>query len=442
MKSNKITIIGGGLAGCEAAWQLAIRNIKVKLFEMKPKKFSPAHKSDKLAELVCSNSLRSNQLQSAVGILKEEMRMAGSLIMEAADKNKVPAGKALAVDRQAFSSYITDKILSHPNIEVIREEVSFVPNEGITVIATGPLTSNALSESLKKIIGEDYLHFYDAIAPIVLAESINMNIAFRGSRYEQGDNREGDYINCPLTEEEYKRFITELLNAKKVPLKDFEKAVYFEGCLPIEVMAQRGLNTLRFGPMKPVGLIDPRTGKTPYAVVQLRMEDKEGTMYNMVGFQTKLTYPEQKRVFRLIPGLENAEFVRLGSIHRNTFVCAPKVIDNTLRLKKKSNIFLAGQISGVEGYVESTAMGLIVALNIWQILTGKKPLIPPNTTAHGALIFHISSANPKNFQPMNVNFGLFKPAEKKIPKKDRANFYAKRAIEDWSRYLHSLGILN
>ncbi len=442
MKSNKITIIGGGLAGCEAAWQLAIRNIKVKLFEMKPKKFSPAHKSDKLAELVCSNSLRSNQLQSAVGILKEEMRMAGSLIMEAADKNKVPAGKALAVDRQAFSSYITDKILSHPNIEVIREEVTFVPNEGITVIATGPLTSNALSESLKKIIGEDYLHFYDAIAPIVLAESINMNIAFRGSRYEQGDNREGDYINCPLTEEEYKRFITELLNAKKVPLKDFEKAVYFEGCLPIEVMAQRGLNTLRFGPMKPVGLIDPRTGKTPYAVVQLRMEDKEGTMYNMVGFQTKLTYPEQKRVFRLIPGLENAEFVRLGSIHRNTFVCAPKVIDNTLRLKKKSNIFLAGQISGVEGYVESTAMGLIVALNIWQILTGKKPLIPPNTTAHGALIFHISSANPKNFQPMNVNFGLFKPAEKKIPKKDRANFYAKRAIEDWSRYLHSLGILN
>jgi len=435
MDSSKINIIGAGLAGCEAAWQLAIRGVKVKLFEMKPKKFSPAHKSEKLAELVCSNSLRSNQLQSAVGILKEEMRMAGSLIIEAADKTKVPAGKALAVDREAFSSYITEKITNHPNIELIREEITSISNDNITIIATGPLTSEPLSLAIKKIIGEDYLYFYDAIAPIVLAESINMQIAFKASRYEKGDNKEGDYINCPLTEEEYKRFVTELLKAKKVPLKEFEKAAYFEGCLPIEVMAERGIETLRFGPMKPIGLKDPRTGKTPYAVVQLRMEDQEGTMYNMVGFQTKLTYPEQKRVFRLIPGLENAEFVRLGSIHRNTFVCAPKVIDETLRLKNMPNIFLAGQISGVEGYVESTAMGFIAAVNIWQFINNKIPVIPPKTTAHGALIHHISKANPKTFQPMNVNFGLFKRLDKKLPKKQRAIFYANRAIKDWEEYL-------
>ncbi len=435
MDSSKINIIGAGLAGCEAAWQLAIRGVKVKLFEMKPKKFSPAHKSEKLAELVCSNSLRSNQLQSAVGILKEEMRMAGSLIIEAADKTKVPAGKALAVDREAFSSYITEKITSHPNIELIREEITSISNDNITIIATGPLTSEPLSLAIKKIIGEDYLYFYDAIAPIVLAESINMQIAFKASRYEKGDNKEGDYINCPLTEEEYKRFVTELLKAKKVPLKEFEKAAYFEGCLPIEVMAERGIETLRFGPMKPIGLKDPRTGKTPYAVVQLRMEDQEGTMYNMVGFQTKLTYPEQKRVFRLIPGLENAEFVRLGSIHRNTFVCAPKVIDETLRLKNMPNIFLAGQISGVEGYVESTAMGFIAAVNIWQFINNKIPVIPPKTTAHGALIHHISKANPKTFQPMNVNFGLFKSLDKKLHKKQRAIFYANRAIKDWEEYL-------
>ncbi len=435
MDSSKINIIGAGLAGCEAAWQLAIRGVKVKLFEMKPKKFSPAHKSEKLAELVCSNSLRSNQLQSAVGILKEEMRMAGSLIIEAADKTKVPAGKALAVDREAFSSYITEKITNHPNIELIREEITSISNDNITIIATGPLTSEPLSLAIKKIIGEDYLYFYDAIAPIVLAESINMQIAFKASRYEKGDNKEGDYINCPLTEEEYKRFVTELLKAKKVPLKEFEKAAYFEGCLPIEVMAERGIETLRFGPMKPIGLKDPRTGKTPYAVVQLRMEDQEGTMYNMVGFQTKLTYPEQKRVFRLIPGLENAEFVRLGSIHRNTFVCAPKVIDETLRLKNMPNIFLAGQISGVEGYVESTAMGFIAAVNIWQFINNKIPVIPPKTTAHGALIHHISKANPKTFQPMNVNFGLFKSLDKKLHKKQRAIFYANRAIKDWEEYL-------
>jgi len=440
MKTSKtpINIIGAGLAGCEAAWQLAIRGIKVKLFEMKPKKFSPAHKSEKLAELVCSNSLRSNQFTSAVGILKEEMRMANSLIIEAADKTKVPAGKALAVDREAFSSYITEKITTHPNIELIREEITSIPSEGITVISTGPLTSEPLSKSLREIIGEDYLHFYDAIAPIVLADSIDMNVAFKASRYETGDNEEGDYINCPLTKEEYDRFINELLKAKKVPLKDFEKAAYFEGCLPIEVMAERGPETLRFGPMKPVGLKDPRTGETPYAVVQLRMEDKEGTMYNMVGFQTKLTYPEQKRVFRLIPGLENAEFVRLGSIHRNTFVCAPKVIDETLRLKNMPNVFLAGQISGVEGYVESTAMGFIAAINIWQLINDKEPIIPPKTTAHGALIHHISKANPKTFQPMNVNFGLFKKPEKKLPKKQRAHFYATRAIEDWNAYLKQI----
>ncbi|HEC98761.1 MAG TPA: methylenetetrahydrofolate--tRNA-(uracil(54)-C(5))-methyltransferase (FADH(2)-oxidizing) TrmFO [Proteobacteria bacterium] len=428
-----VTIIGGGLAGSEAAYQIAKRGIRVTLHEMKPVKFSPAHQSQNLAELVCSNSLRSDALDSAVGLLKEEMRRLGSLIMEAADNTKVPAGKALAVDREQFSSYITKKIAAHPLITIVREEVAEIPEEGITIIATGPLTSEGLSKRLGELIGENYLYFYDAIAPIIFKDSIDFNVAFKASRYAEG---EGDYLNCPMDEKQYKDFIQALKEAEKVPLKPFEKPVYFEGCLPIEVMAERGDETLRFGPMKPVGLRDPRAGKEAYAVVQLRQENVAGTLYNMVGFQTKLKWPEQERIFRMIPGLEKAEFARLGSIHRNTFVKAPVVITKTLQLQKNKNIFLAGQISGVEGYVESTAMGLIAGINAALLAGGKELIVPPNTTAHGALINHITESNPESFQPMNVNFGLFPALSRKMPRKKRGQLYAEgalAALEIWIR---------
>ncbi len=439
-KNNKETIIviGAGLAGSEAAWQIAKRGIKVQLYEMKPLKFSPAHKSNDLAELVCSNSLRAEAIESAVGLLKEELRLAGSLIMEAADKTRVPAGKAHAVDRALFSKYVTKKIESHPLIEVIRQEQTQVPQNSIVILATGPLSSKNIIISLKQIIGEDFLFFYDAIAPIVLAESINMEIAFRQSRY--GPVGQGDYINCPMTKEEYTNFVAELLKAEKMPLKEFEDPKYFEGCLPIEIMAERGIDTLRYGPMKPVGLICPKTGKQPYAVVQLRAENKEETMYNMVGFQTKLKWNEQKRIFRMIPGLENAEFVRLGSIHRNTFVCAPKVLNQDLSLKALSNCYLAGQISGVEGYVESTAMGLIAGINAAFKLKGKKIILPPRESAHGSLIAHLTEARPETFQPMNINFGLFPRLAKKLPKKKRGQAYAQRALKVWQHYLHKISI--
>ncbi len=426
-------IVGGGLAGSEAAWQAARLGCRVVLHEMKPVRFSPAHKSSALAELVCSNSLRSDAINSAVGLLKEEIRRAGSLIMEAAERSRVPAGKALAVDREKFSEFITGAVSASPLITVKRHEITEIPpgglDDSVTVIATGPLTSDALSASVADLTGREYLYFYDAIAPVVTAESLDMSIIFRQSRYEPPGV--GDYLNCPMNREQYNSFVQEMLEAEKVPLREFEKAAYFEGCLPVEVMAERGIDTLRYGPMKPVGLEDPATGTMPYAVVQLRQEDVEATMYNMVGFQTKLTWREQKRIFRMIPGMEQAEFVRLGSIHRNTFVCAPRVIRPTLQLRKFPAILLAGQISGVEGYVESTAMGWLAGVNAARLAQGLEPLVPPPETAHGALVSHITNSSNSNFQPMNINFGLFPRLEKRLPKKKRGEAHAARALRQW-----------
>ena len=439
---KKITIIGGGLAGCEAAWQAAKRGIKVTLYEMKPKKLSPAHSSEGLAELVCSNSLRSDDINNAPGVLKEEMRLLGSLLMEAARETAVPAGSALAVDRSLFSEYVTGKIEKCENIKLVRDEVSSIPEEKedeIVIIASGPLTSDPLSESIAKLIGEEYLYFYDAISPIIDVESINFDIAFRQSRYDKG---EADYINCPLNKEQYHQFVEALLAAKQVKTKDFEKEKFFEGCMPIEVMAGRGPETLAFGPMKPVGLKDPRSEDKPYAVLQLRQEDKDGTMYNMVGFQTRLVYGEQKRIFRMIPGLENAEFLRLGSMHRNTYINSPLHLEPTLQLKSRKNLFFAGQISGVEGYIESAAMGILAGINASYLAQDNTPVTPPEATAVGALARHISNSEPKQFQPMNINFGLFPPIErvkgKKFKKQDRKALHSKRAIDEMKGWLETI----
>ncbi len=429
-----IIVIGGGLAGVEATWQIVRRGESVILYEMRPQKTTPAHKTAYLAELVCSNSLRSQEITTAVGLLKEEMRRLGSLVMEAAEKTAVPAGKALAVDRERFAQYITQKITTHPLVEIRHEEVMEIPRNDIVILATGPLTSDAISEDLKRITGKEHLHFYDAIAPIVYADSINMNIAFFASRYGKGK----DYINCPLNEEEYNRFYEALLKAERVPLHEFEEPRYFEGCLPIEVMAGRGKDTLRFGPMKPVGIIDPRTGKQPYAVVQLRRDNKEGTLYNMVGFQTKLKWSEQKRVFRLIPGLEQAEFARYGSIHRNTFIDAPRVLDKYLRLKNLPNVFIAGQLSGVEGYVESAATGILAGINAVRLLKNMPLLSPPPTTALGAMISHLTNIVTKDFQPSNVNWGLFPRLPKKVPKRERGKLYAARALNDLEKWIREI----
>jgi len=427
MTVKKVTVIGGGLAGCEAAWQAAERGVAVELFEMKPERFSPAHESESLGELVCSNSLRSNIVSSGIGLLKEEMRQLNSLIIRAADETAVPAGKALAVDRTRFAEYITGVIEQHNNITLIRREVEKLstPSEDPVILATGPLTSEKLTADLKGLTGEHNLAFYDAIAPIVDAASLDMDIIYRKSRWEEGP---GDYLNCPMTEEQYKRFISLLGSAETVPLKDFEQPKYFEGCLPVEVMLERGEQTLLFGPMKPVGLVDPRTGEIPYAVVQLRAENLEKSMYNLVGFQTKLTYPEQKRVLRAIPGLEHAEFVRLGSLHRNTFVCAPELLEPTLQMKKHHTLFLAGQLSGVEGYVESAAMGLLAGMNSARLALEKELVVPPPETAHGALIHHLTASNPKHFQPSNINFGLFPPLEQKMRKRERGQYRAEKAL--------------
>ena len=431
-QDHSILVIGGGLAGCEAAWQLLKRGERVTLYEMKPQRFSPAHTSVHLAELVCSNSLRSNDKTSAVGLLKEELRLCGSLIMEAADATCVPAGKALAVDRVLFSEYIEQKLCASIGFELIREEVTKLPDNEVTIIASGPLTSDALARNLIEITAEQGLSFYDAISPIVDAESIDREKAFRGSRY---DMAEGDYLNCPLTRDEFERFYSALRTGQEMPLHDFEDAKFFEGCLPIEVMAARGLQTLLFGPMKPVGLTDPKTGEQPFAVVQLRKENRTETLFNLVGFQTKLTWPEQKRIFRMIPGLEKAEFARFGSIHRNTFINAPMLLEKTLQLKGRKNLFLAGQITGVEGYIESTAMGFLAGINVGRYLSGSAIIPPPNTTAHGALIHHITNADQKTFQPMNVNFGLFPPLPGKTRKRDRGTRYSERAlmaIQEWA----------
>ena len=427
---GQLIIIGGGLAGSEAAWQAARHGCRVILYEMRPQVYSPAHNSPLLGELVCSNSLRSNAVTSAVGLLKEEMRVMGSLVIEAAEQTRVPAGKALAVDREKFAHYITRAIESNPSITIIREEVrelpAMLPDTSALILATGPLTSDAMAESLGRLTGNKHLAFYDAIAPIVEADSLDRNIVFQASRYDEGP---GDYLNCPMDRLQYENFITALAQAQKVELKSFEKQKYFEGCLPIEVMLERGADTLRYGPMKPVGLIDPRTGREAYAVVQLRLENKEGSHYNMVGFQTKLTYSEQKKVFRMIPGMEQAEFSRLGSIHRNTFVCAPELLQPTLQVKKRPDLFLAGQISGVEGYVESTAMGLLAGINGARVVSGAKPVVPPPETAHGALITHLTATDPKRFQPSNINFGLFPGLQQKTPKRLRGEKYAERALE-------------
>jgi len=431
-----INVIGGGLAGVEAAYKAANKGNKVFLFEMRPKKGTPAHKSDKLAELVCSNTLGGIEITTPRGLLKKEMETLGSLVVEAAKKTQVPAGGALAVDREKFADYITEKVERHPNIEVVREEVKELPKEGITVVATGPLTSDAFSEFLRNYLGEKELYFYDAISPIVYGDTIDYSKCFWGSRYGKGGD---DYLNCPMTKEEYERFYEALMKAEKVPLKDFEKACYFEGCMPIEEMAERGKETLLFGPLKPVGLIDPRTGKRPYAVVQLRKENREGTLLNLVGFQTKLKYPEQKRVFRLIPGLEKAEFARYGSIHRNTFINSPRLLLRTLQLKKNPKVLFAGQITGVEGYPESAATGIIAGINAVMLSQEKEAVYPPETTMIGALLNYITSAEPKSFQPMNANFGLLPPLKRRVKGKiKRRKLLAERALkemEKWSKEL-------
>ncbi len=424
---SEIIVIGAGLAGSEAAYQISRRGIKVKLYEMRPFKLTPAHKTGLFGELVCSNSLRSKELTKAVGLLKQELKELDSLIIEAAERCQIPGGKAWVVDRNCFANYITQRLSKDPLIEIIREEVKEIPKDKIVVIATGPLTSEPLAQNLAGLIEVPFLHFYDALSPIVYADSIDWDKVFVADR---GSQEEGVYVNCPLNREEYETFVEELLRAEKVPLRDFEEPKYFEGCLPIEVMAERGKDTLRFGPMKPTGLIDPKTGSEPYAVVQLRPENKAKTLYNMVGFQTKLKYSEQERIFRMIPGLNKAEFARLGSIHRNTFVNAPLVLTPALQLKNFPQIFLAGQITGVEGYVESTAMGLLAGVNAVRLYQGKELFILPPETAIGALVHYLQTANPKHFQPMNINWGLLPPLKNpRISKKEKYFRLADRALQ-------------
>ncbi|MCX7843005.1 MAG: methylenetetrahydrofolate--tRNA-(uracil(54)-C(5))-methyltransferase (FADH(2)-oxidizing) TrmFO [Clostridia bacterium] len=434
-----INVIGAGLAGCEAAWQIARRGIKVNLYEMKPEKRSPAHHSDTFAELVCSNSLRSDQIENAVGLLKEEMRLLDSLIMKCADATRVPAGGALAVDRTKFSQMVTGCIKDNSYINVIHKEISEISFEDLTIIATGPLTSEAFSRFISGITGERHLYFFDAAAPIVTFESIDMSKAFKAARYGRGSE---DYINCPMDNQQYEAFWNELVNAELAPLKDFEKEVLFEGCMPIESMAKRGKDTMRFGPLKPVGLTDPNTLREPYAVVQLRQDNKEGTLYNIVGFQTHLKWPEQKRVFGMIPGLENAEFVRYGVMHRNTFINSPKLLDSTYKLKTGRNIYFAGQITGVEGYIESAASGLTAGINAAMSILEREPVVFPDTTAIGALSSYISDSSIKNFQPMNVNFGLMKGMDIRIRDKRKKNYeIAQRALSNIKQIIEDRKLL-
>lgn len=437
MTETFVNVIGAGLAGSEAAWQIASRGVKVKLYEMRPIKQTPAHHTEKFAELVCSNSLRANALTNAVGVIKEEMRLLNSIIMKAADNASVPAGGALAVDRHEFSGFVTEHVKNHPLVEVIHEEVTEIP-EGITVIATGPLTTEGLAKKIQALTGEEYLYFYDAAAPIIEKDSINMDKVYLKSRYDKG---EAAYLNCPMTKEEFERFYEALINAEVVELKDFEKEIYFEGCMPIEVMAKRGPKTLLFGPMKPVGLEDPKTGKRPYAVVQLRQDDAAGTLYNIVGFQTHMKWGPQKEVIRLIPGLENVEIVRYGVMHRNTFINSPKVLKKTYQLQANPNIFFAGQMTGVEGYVESAGSGLIAGINAARLALGKEPLEFPHETALGSMARYINEADPKNFQPMNVNFGIFPDLGEKIKsKQERALKHAERAIGTIRNFMNSQSI--
>ncbi|PWM36750.1 MAG: methylenetetrahydrofolate--tRNA-(uracil(54)-C(5))-methyltransferase (FADH(2)-oxidizing) TrmFO [Clostridiales bacterium] len=425
--SDTVNIIGAGLAGCEAAYQLSRRGIAVRLYEMRPGKMTPAHTTDGFAELVCSNSLRSDRMENAVGLLKEEMRRLDSLVMAAADATKVPAGGALAVDRKKFSAYITAAIEDSPNVEIIRREITDLEMlTGKTIVATGPLTSDALADYLEKLTGE-HLHFFDAAAPIVSADSIDMEKVFEYSRYGRGS----DYLNCPLSQEEYLSFYRELVGAERALLHEFEKADIFEGCMPVEIMAGRGVDTLRFGPMKPVGLTDPRTGAEPYAVVQLRKEDEQGTMYNLVGFQTNLKIGEQKRVFGMIPGLERAEYLRYGAMHRNTFINSPRLLDGHYRLRDNEEIYFAGQMTGVEGYVESASSGLLAGLFAACDVLGREKPVFSDKTAIGALAKYVSNGSNTSFQPMNVNFGIMQPADKRFRKKaDKNRYIASRALEE------------
>ncbi|WLR59746.1 FADH(2)-oxidizing methylenetetrahydrofolate--tRNA-(uracil(54)-C(5))-methyltransferase TrmFO [Guptibacillus hwajinpoensis] len=433
--SKHVTVIGAGLAGSEAAWQLAKQGVDVHLYEMRPKKQTPAHHTDKFAELVCSNSLRANTLTNAVGVLKEEMRRMDSVIIKSADECAVPAGGALAVDRHEFAAKVTENVKNHPNVTVFSEECTKIP-EGPTIIATGPLTSKDLSDQLKALSGEEYLYFYDAAAPIIETESIDMEKVYKKSRYDKG---EAAYLNCPMTEEEFNTFYEALISAETVPLKEFEKEIFFEGCMPIEVMAQRGQKTMTFGPLKPVGLEDPRTGKRPYAVVQLRQDNASGTLYNIVGFQTHLKWGPQKDVIRLIPGLENADIVRYGVMHRNTFINSPNLLKATYQYKDRENLFFAGQMTGVEGYVESAASGLIAGFNAARLMKDEEPLVFPEETALGSLANYITTANPDNFQPMNANFGLFPPLETRIKgKKERNETIANRALETIQNFVKRL----
>ncbi|WP_338452039.1 FADH(2)-oxidizing methylenetetrahydrofolate--tRNA-(uracil(54)-C(5))-methyltransferase TrmFO [Niallia oryzisoli] len=435
MTDRYVNVIGAGLAGSEAAWQLAKRGIPVRLYEMRPVKQTPAHHTDKFAELVCSNSLRANNLTNAVGVLKEEMRQLDSVIISSADECAVPAGGALAVDRHEFAGLVTDKVKNHPNVTVMNEEVTEIP-EGVTIIATGPLTSAALAEKLKSLTGEDYLYFYDAAAPIVEKESIDMNKVYLKSRYDKG---EAAYLNCPMTEEEFDRFYQALINAETAPVKEFEKEIFFEGCMPIEVMANRGKKTMLFGPMKPVGLEDPKTGKRPYAVVQLRQDDAAGTLYNIVGFQTHLKWGAQKEVLQLIPGLEQAEIVRYGVMHRNTFINSPKVLKPTYQFTLREDLFFAGQMTGVEGYVESAASGLVAGINAARLINDQEAVQFPVETAIGSMAHYITTTNAKNFQPMNANFGLFPELPVKIRgKQERNEQHAKRALDTIQNFKKSL----
>ena len=435
---NDIVVIGGGLAGSEAAWQAANRGAKVTLYEMRPKEGTPAHKTDYLAEIVCSNSFGSDDRLSAPGILKDEMRQLNSLIIRVADKVRVPAGSALAVDREQFGLRVTRAIESHPNIRILREEIKEIPQDALSIVATGPLTSNSLTTSMSALTESKNLYFFDAIAPIVDADSIRMDRVFRASRYNKGS---ADYLNCPMDKAIYNAFYDALIQADRVQSKEFEKIPYFEGCLPIEVMAERGRQTMLFGPLKPVGLIDPQTGKRPYAVLQLRAENRHGSCYNMVGFQTKLTYPEQRRVFRMIPALEEAEFLRCGSIHRNTFVNSPQLVKDTLQLKARDATFFAGQLIGVEGYMEAAASGGLAGVNAARGLAGRPLITPPPTTAHGALIQYITKSDPRYFQPINTNFGLFPPLPTHVrDKQEKRRMIQQRAANEFQGWMTQFGL--